>query len=163
VCTWLCKTYGWCRSQWSLLHNICFHLEISEVVERTLFLVSGSVHCKFVHFVQQPWGTHGSETNVTCQVSSRHVHAAQERGNVLEDITLSRTSKSFGVGPIVYWAFVVCVHRRVNDSYKKKGICVYFVLENSRQFELVKHYYLSAHLMSYTTTKQRICLLALCW
>jgi hypothetical protein len=32
----------------------CFHSEISEVVETTLFLVPGSVHCKFIHFVQQP-------------------------------------------------------------------------------------------------------------
>jgi hypothetical protein len=62
------------------------------------------------------------------------------------DITLSRTSKSFSEVPIVYRDVVVCVHTRVSDSYKKKGICVYFVLENSRQFKPVKHYYLSPHL-----------------
>jgi hypothetical protein len=32
-CTQLYKAYGWCRSQQSLLHNICFHSGISEVVE----------------------------------------------------------------------------------------------------------------------------------
>jgi hypothetical protein len=49
------------------------------------------------------------------------------QGNVSKDITPSRTSKSFSVGPIVYWGFVFCVHRRVCDSYKKKGVYVYFV------------------------------------
>jgi hypothetical protein len=50
VYTWPYKANGWCRLQWSLLRHICFHSEISKVVEKTLFLVSGSMHCKFMHF-----------------------------------------------------------------------------------------------------------------
>jgi hypothetical protein len=52
VCPCLYKAYGWCRSQWSLLHHICFHSEIPEVVEKTLFLVPGNVHYKFVSNVR---------------------------------------------------------------------------------------------------------------
>jgi hypothetical protein len=41
-------------------------MKITEVVEETLFLESGSVHRKFTHFVQQPGSADGSEMEVTC-------------------------------------------------------------------------------------------------
>jgi hypothetical protein len=43
---------------------MCFRSEISEVVEKTFFLVPGRMHCKFIHFVPQPEFTDGSEINV---------------------------------------------------------------------------------------------------
>jgi hypothetical protein len=81
---------------------------------------------------------------------------------MFQKMSLSRTSKSFSVGPIVYRVFVVCVHRRERVMNKRKGICVYFILENSRQFEPVKHYNLSHTWLSYTTIRHRICFLASC-
>jgi hypothetical protein len=62
-------------------------------------------------------------------------------GKCFERYHTLKNFKVFSVGHSLSGFCWLCTQR--SESYKNKVICVYFVAENSKQFEPVKHYYLT--------------------
>jgi hypothetical protein len=87
-------------------------------------------------------------------------------GKCFEIYHTLKTFKMFYCWSHSFLGYIVCVHRGFSHSCKK-GICIHFVLESSRQFQPLQHPYPSPetkaeNVFLYWTGKYTFCLFTLC-